>query len=213
MSTQDFSLLSDSELAKKVKDEADNGAVQELIVRHSGIYHQIALNFLGSPNFPYQDIVDDKPFTIYSAALSYDDNKGKFDTYLGNITKYKCLNVLNERNGGGNGNYRTFVELDSTGGEPQGETQLIVVSNPANQLESKDALDLTLQCVGKMSKDRQRVFKKRYFTSESKSKELRTWGSIAKSEGKTKWNCILKHRKVTKELREKLGVELRGKNW
>ena len=43
------------------------------------------------------DLIEDKNFYIYQAVLKYDPNRGtKFSTYLGNETKWMCLNLYNK---------------------------------------------------------------------------------------------------------------------
>jgi DNA-directed RNA polymerase sigma subunit (sigma70/sigma32) len=42
------------------------------------------------------ELISDKEYNIYQAALKFDANRGaKFSTYLGNETKWMCLNIYN----------------------------------------------------------------------------------------------------------------------
>jgi len=44
-----------------------------------------------------EELICDKEYNIYQAALKYDASKGaKFSTYLGNETKWMCLNIYNK---------------------------------------------------------------------------------------------------------------------
>jgi DNA-directed RNA polymerase specialized sigma subunit len=89
---------SDLSLIEKVKNNSDADSLQLLIERHSGIY----LNMINSviPNscdfLDKDDLIEDKNFSIYKAIMNYDENKNtKFSTYLGNETRWKCLNLFN----------------------------------------------------------------------------------------------------------------------
>jgi|TARA_Y100000593_G_scaffold90079_1_gene175623 DNA-directed RNA polymerase sigma subunit (sigma70/sigma32) len=43
------------------------------------------------------ELIHDKEYNIYQAALKYDPTRGaKFSTYLGNETKWMCLNIYNK---------------------------------------------------------------------------------------------------------------------
>jgi DNA-directed RNA polymerase sigma subunit (sigma70/sigma32) len=43
------------------------------------------------------ELISDKEYNIYQAALKFDANRGaKFSTYLGNETKWMCLNIYNK---------------------------------------------------------------------------------------------------------------------
>ena len=43
------------------------------------------------------ELINDKEYNIYQAALKYDHTRGaKFSTYLGNETKWMCLNLYNK---------------------------------------------------------------------------------------------------------------------
>ena len=85
--------LTDSALTDLIKAENDEGALEELISRHSGIYvdmlKKFGMNCL--THNQVSDIMNDKDYVIYKAALEYDETKAKFSTHLANKTKYMCL--------------------------------------------------------------------------------------------------------------------------
>jgi len=69
------------------------------VERHSGIYINMIHNYVPSNTiFTNKDeLIADKEYNIYQAALKYDPSKGaKFSTYLGNETKWMCLNIYNK---------------------------------------------------------------------------------------------------------------------
>jgi RNA polymerase sigma factor (sigma-70 family) len=89
---------SDMSLIEKVKKEADLDSLNALIERHSGIYLDMVNSVI--PNncdfLDKNDIIEDKNISIYKAVMNFDENKNtKFSTYLGNETRWKCLNLFN----------------------------------------------------------------------------------------------------------------------
>jgi len=87
----------DESLIEKIKNKSCNSSLVELISRHSGICFSIAKKFAHRGNFDINEINDQKDWIIYSAALSFKDDKGsKFSTWLGNQVRYYCLNLNNK---------------------------------------------------------------------------------------------------------------------
>ncbi|NDG51694.1 MAG: sigma-70 family RNA polymerase sigma factor [Flavobacteriia bacterium] len=91
--------IEDIELINNLQSQVNQKESLELLVeRHSGIYLDM-VNCYASPNNPYIDyneLINDKEYKIYSAAIKFDSTKGaKFSTYLGNETKWICLNTYN----------------------------------------------------------------------------------------------------------------------
>ena len=86
--------LTDSALTDLIKAKNDvRMPWNELISRHSGIYvdmlKRFGMNCLTQNQV--SDIMKDKDYVIYKAALEYDESKAKFSTHLANKTKYMCL--------------------------------------------------------------------------------------------------------------------------
>ena len=80
----------DLQLINNVKKLQDSSSVQELIDRHSGIYIEMVNKYL--PNdmsgVIKDDVLEDKNFCIYDAAIKFDENKNtKFSTYVGNLDR------------------------------------------------------------------------------------------------------------------------------
>lgn len=85
--------LTDCALTDLIKRENSEDALNELILRHSGIYVDMLkkFGFKCLTNNQVQDIMSEKDYVIYKAALEYDENKAKFSTHLANKAKYLCL--------------------------------------------------------------------------------------------------------------------------
>ena len=74
-------------------------ALDRLIERHSGIYVDMVNSYFSrnSISQPKREILEEKDYNIYMAALKYDPKRGtKFSTHLGNETKWICLNYFNK---------------------------------------------------------------------------------------------------------------------
>ena len=87
-------------LIKKVKEYKDNDSIKELIQRHSGIYVDMVNKYIPDSieGINKNDIIQDKSFCIYDAAINFDENKNtKFSTYVGNLARWKCLNIYNKK--------------------------------------------------------------------------------------------------------------------
>lgn len=92
--------LSDQELINQIqKGENADDHLRELVNRHSGIYIEMINNYVPSTTIftNKHELINDKDYNIYQAALKYDPTRGaKFSTYLGNETKWMCLNIYNK---------------------------------------------------------------------------------------------------------------------
>ena len=89
----------DLQLIKRLQAHPDDSsAVDELTSRHSGIYiNMVTLYTPASSLSNRNELLAEKAYHIYQAALKYDPHKGaKFSTYLGNETKWMCLNIYNK---------------------------------------------------------------------------------------------------------------------
>ena len=86
-------------LIDRVKKYADQESMMELIDRHSGIYVDMVNRYLpeSREGLNKEDVLQDKDFCIYDAAIKFDDTKNaKFSTYIGNLARWKCLNIYNK---------------------------------------------------------------------------------------------------------------------
>ena len=92
--------LEDYQLVENIKNnQLINDSLKELINRHTGIYLDIVNKYTQNSNTTNKlDLIDEKDYNIYQAALKYQDDRGtKFPTFLGNETKWICLHKHNKR--------------------------------------------------------------------------------------------------------------------
>ena len=97
------SSLSDIELIQRIKDESAEQSLRsqafaELADRHTGIYVKIASQYSGfSDKINLEELKDDKQYNMYQWIIKYDaDRNMKVGTYIGEMTKYLCLDLLNK---------------------------------------------------------------------------------------------------------------------
>ena len=92
--------LDDSTLVKNIKNDISaDDAVNILFDRHSGIFYKMINSYVPQDAgfADKQELINDVKYYIYKAALNYDDSKNtKFSTYLGNQTRWMCLNMYNK---------------------------------------------------------------------------------------------------------------------
>jgi len=87
---------SEEEILSRVREFNCNDSLKKLISYHSGICFNLILKYrkyIQSKNCDFQDLIDQKDYFIYKAALQYNKDKNiKFSSWLGNFVKYQCLN-------------------------------------------------------------------------------------------------------------------------
>jgi len=93
---------SDNYLISNVQEQAKKSSyfLNQIIDRHSGIYIEMVNSYVpdNSSLIDKADLIEDKNFNIYRAVLKFDPSRGtKFSTYLGNETKWMCLNLYNKK--------------------------------------------------------------------------------------------------------------------
>jgi len=90
----------DEEIISSIKNNKNvSSSLKTLIDRHSGICVSIINSYIPNNfnNGIKQEIIKEKDYQIYQAALKFDSKKNtKFSTYLGLEVKWKCLNIYNK---------------------------------------------------------------------------------------------------------------------
>ena len=92
--------LSDDYLVKKVKESSCSSSLTELSNRHGGLVDSIVKKYAaasanaGCSGLSLTDFREDKLLIVYNAALQFNPSKkSKFSTWLGNATRFHCLNT------------------------------------------------------------------------------------------------------------------------
>lgn len=195
--------MNDSEedliLIKNIKNNVDaDESIKKLVARHSGIFYDKISNFMNHPYFgntsgvTKEDLINEKDFIIYQAAMSFKENKNiKFSTWVGNSTFYYLHHLYNDN-----------------------KNETLVESMPeTNSFEEENVEERNFDNIEKIEKIRsfidtledQRVkdiFNLRYFSRTNG--HLMQWQKIGEKIGLSHEGVRLLHNKAIKELQNKL---------
>ena len=199
---EDINFLSDAELASGIKRQSDRGDyLRELVNRHSGIYISMVNNYsppsTSSVNSHKDDLLNDKDYYIYQAALKYDDSKKtKFSTYLGNETRWMCLNLYNK-----NKNSKEIPDPnDIYSSTYLGEDRFIVSIN-------EEILQKIMSIAQKEPDTRvSKIFQLRYIDGEKN--KVMPWNKVCKFVDLSIQGCINVHNKAIKRIKEELSKDI-----
>ena len=183
--------LTDCDLTDLIKQDNDEKALNELISRHSGIYVDMLkkFGFRCLTHNQVQDIMGDKDYVIYKAALEYDSSKAKFSTHLANKAKYMCLTQKTK-----NKNSRITANFD----EVQ-FCQKDKASTPDQSCNVADSFNRILSLIEKHKDKRLKIiFHERYFCGNRG--KLKPWKQVAQKINLSAQGCINIHDKAIKEL-------------
>ncbi len=190
--------LTDSDLTSMIKDENDESALHELISRHSGIYVDMLKKFGMSCLTQNQisDIMKDKDYVIYKAALEYDESKAKFSTHLANKAKYMCLTQKTKNK----------TNRISTNYEDVKFRQVDKSHTPDESCKINDSFSRILNLIDRHKDKRLKtIFHERYFCG--KRGKLKPWKDVARKINLSAQGCINIHDKAIKELSSKIDNE------
>jgi len=192
--------LSDSELVKRVKNGSEpDASLKELVSRHSGIYISMVNNYSPPPESPLiscrNDLLCDKDYYIYQAALKYDDSKKtKFSTYLGNETRWMCLNIYNRNKNSKEIHIESYAMKPITPFAPEPELDEEVLSKIIKLVERDPD--------SRVSK----IFKLRYI--EGVKNKVMPWNQVCKSVDLSIQGCINVHNKAITTIKKELNKEI-----
>jgi len=188
----------DQELTKLVKEDQNQEALIELIERHSGIYVHMVKCF-GSKNLTQDqinDLIGEKDYNIYKAALDFDESKSKFSTFLANKTKYICLTqkTLNKKRR----NVVSYDEMDFS--------QVSSDLEPDEECLLNEGYSRIINMILKHTDERVKtIFYERYFCGERG--KLKPWKEIADKVDLSTQGCINVHDRTIKEFRTRIKNE------
>jgi len=190
--TQDNDLID----AVQANPSTSSNELQELIDRHSGIYMDIVNNYIPSNcNFLNKsDILEEKNYRIYLAALKYDEDKGaKFSTYLGNETKWMCLNLFNKNK------KHQYISIE--------EERCLDETEQSLDEFDQDFFDKIISLAEQHPDARVfRIFKNRYI--DGNLNKVMSWQKIAKNLDMSIQGCINIHNSALEYFKNKLNKEI-----
>jgi RNA polymerase sigma factor (sigma-70 family) len=177
-------------LINNVKEEGDIESLKELIDKHSGIYVEMVNKHI--PNdlegVNKEDLIQDKDFSIYEAAINFDENKNtKFGTYVGNLARWKCLNIYNKK--------VKFPQMDIS---DIFDTK-ISEEDALKKIEDKEDIEKIFSALDSVKDKRaKQIFKMRYCGD----RKLTSWKKIAKKLDISIQGCINIHNKHLTEIKK-----------
>jgi len=196
--------MTDSELIFGMKNTNDSGeCLMELVSRHSGIFMTMVHNYLpnsfsSGPSYR-SELIDDKNYYIYQAAMKYDEDRNtKFSTYLGNETRWMCLNLYNKNKN------KTMKEVGLNCLSPKD----IESEDKDKSLSiNKEMLDKILNIVDNYGDSRiSKIFKLRYLNSEGN--KVMPWKNIGNQLNLSIQGCINIHNKAIRKIKKQLEKEI-----
>lgn len=196
-----FNNQSDSELINNIKNQHDTEeSLNQLVERHSGIYIDM-VNAYSSRDNPFIDkdeLINEKEYKIYLAALKYDESKGtKFSTYLGNETKWSCLNTYNR-------NKRRPV-FNSDFIENMADQESEESADISNSIK-RDIFNKVLNLIDSHPDKRvEKIFNMRYI--EGNKNKVMPWKNIGDSLNLSIQGCINIHNSAIKDIQKELKGE------
>ena len=200
MKSKPVNSLEDLQLVDNIKkDTKTEDCLQELIGRHTGIYLDIVNKYTLNGNTTNRlDLIDEKDYNIYQAALKYEGDRGtKFPTFLGNETKWICLNKFNKRKKDPQLSIDDVRESD--------------ILHPKKEKIKKEDLEVFSEAI-KLSKDHkdkrvEKIFEMRYITGEKN--KVMPWKKISEELNMSIQGCINIHNSAV----EKFRIELKDKDY
>ena len=192
--------LEDLQLVDNIKkDTKTEDCLQDLIGRHTGIYLDIVNKYTLNGNTTNRlDLIDEKDYNIYQAALKYEGDRGtKFPTFLGNETKWICLNKFNKRKKDPQLSIDDVKESD--------------ILHPKKEKIKKEDLEVFSEAIklSKAHKDKrvEKIFEMRYITGEKN--KVMPWKKISEELDMSIQGCINIHNSAV----EKFRIELKDKDY
>jgi len=190
--------ISDAALASLVREEKDNEALSELINRHSGIYVDMVrrFGFKTLQTTEIGDILDEKDYNIYKAAIAYDEKRAKFSTYLAVKTKYICL--TKRANKKKNKELVSYEDVDFLFANDD--------NNPDEFCLRNDYFSRIISMLTKHEDERVKtIFLERYFVGAFN--KLKPWSEVALRAGVSGQACINIHNRTIKQLQKRIKNE------
>ncbi len=186
--------MDDNSLINNIKKEKNTDeSLQSLVNKHSGIFYDMINRFVPADSkvCSKEDMMRDRDLLIYNSALKFDPSKGtKFSTFLGNETKWMCLNSYNKE-------IRKKCETI-----PPEEIDFL------DKIDFNDNIDLNLLNEIYFIIDKHpdlrvsKIFKMRY--KEGEKSKCMAWKHIGKAVGLSIQGCINIHDNVVNELKNKI---------
>ena len=180
----------DLKLIKLIKNKKCNSSYNKLQEKHSNLFYSICNKYKTRINL--DEVHKDKDFVMFKALSTFSAEKGaKFSTWLGNYTRYHCLNYIKN-------NYKYVITDDDKISHFFNSKS---VDEYGEKKDVKNDLDHAFSILEKLSDKRIfKIFKLRYNDSGPKL----TWKQIAKRFDLTPQTIINLHTKGRRAIKKKM---------
>ncbi len=185
---------SDKDLVKNIKrGQKVDESLCELVDRNSGIFIKMVNKY--SNKHQRLDLIGDKEYYIYQAALKYDEAKNvKFSTHLGVESKWLCINNYNLNK------KRNEIDLSAV-------DNFIESENLKDSIQSKDCIEKILEFTESHPDKRvSKIFQLRY--NDGHNNKLKPWSEICDEVGLSVQGSILVHDEAISSIKRKLKKEI-----
>lgn len=194
-------VMLDEQLITKIKSEACDESLNELINKHTGLCYDIYKKYLPSQEISGNysiNIQNDKDYIIYKSALSFDSSKNiKFSTWLGNQVRYQCLNLLKKK--------KNVISCDQETIELVTNKNEDIVWEQESKERNKSLVEYVSAVVKKMRDPRiKQIFQMRYFSRNGKKT---SWQRIGDEIGTSAQTAINIHERALKLIRKKINSD------
>ena len=182
-------MAKDFELIDKIKKTQDGESLKELIQKHSGIYVDMINKYMPKSfnGVNKEDLLEEKDYSIYNAVIKFDETKNtKFSTYLGNLTKWRCLNIYNKS-----------IKFPQQNIESL-KLEKLSCDSEIKKVEDLESIRKVYKFVDNCGDPRiKKIFKMRY----SGNRKLTPWKKIAKKLDLSIQGCINIHNNYLEEIK------------
>lgn len=190
LNVDQLNTLSDADLITEVKKNKNSDAISILSQRHSGIYCKIAKRYKSNPYVSYTDVIDNKDFVIWKAAVKFDNEKGSFANLVANMARFECYSMITDCK---RQKMSQKTDIDTVGeiAEVNGKSEYSHLISYIEELLPEDP------------KTKQ-IILDRFINGGSKPTP---WREVAKKNGMSHWGCVLKTQEFIRNIQEKLKKE------
>lgn len=180
----------DLKLIKLIKNNKCNASFKRLEEKHSNLFYSICNKYKNKVDL--EEVYKDKSFVMFRSVCSFNPTRGaKFSTWLGNYSRYHCLNFIKNNFKYLNSNEETITHFFNNKS---------LDDYDANKNHKTD-LEHAFAILKKMNDKRiAKIFELRYLHTGEKL----TWKQIAKKFDLTPQTIINLHAKGRRTLKNKM---------
>jgi hypothetical protein len=188
-------MTNDLILVKNIQENIDSEfSLNKLHDLHSGIYYKMVNSYISDKDINLkEELYKESKYHVFFAAKEFDfSRKIKFSTYLGNKTRWMCLN-LNFKNK----KTLNFLDMFDKSEEMLEDTGLSLIES----LTKKEFIEKIFSVVNKQKDERlKKIFHLRYI--EGNKNKVMPWKFIGKELNLSIQGCINIHNNFIKKIQK-----------